>query len=199
MHSVGASAGLRDRRRRQTSERIAAEARLLTDRHGLDGWTMEDLAEAAEVSRRTLFNYFPGKVDAVLGATPELPEDLLARFLEGGPTGNLFDDVGVLAHAALSVQEEDRESLALGRRLLTSTPQLLLAAHKRFEAITEEFAALLLDRRGEPEDERDARLLLRLLVSLHDSALDRFLEEPVGRTFADHYDEALHTARRLLA
>lgn len=171
---------------------------MLTDRHGLDGWTMDDLAEATGVSRRTLFNYFAGKTDAVLGAPPELPADLLATFLAGGPTGRLFDDVGVLAHAALSGRDEGRESLALGRRLLTGTPRLLVAAHERFEAVTAEFSALLLERKGAPHDERDARLLLRLLVSLHDSALDRFLVDPGERSFADHYDEALRTARQLL-
>lgn len=198
MHSMGQSAGLRERRRQETSSRITAEARLLTDRQGLEGWTMDELAQGSGVSRRTLFNYFASKTDAVLGAPPELPEDLLATFLAGGPTGRLFDDVAVLAHAALSVRDEGRESLALGRRLLTRTPRLLVAAHERFEAITEEFAALLLSRKGEPHDERDARLLLRVLVSLHDSALDRFLTEPVGRSFADHYDDALHSVRRLL-
>ena len=62
----------------------------LTQGRGLDGWTMEDLAGAAEVSRRTLFNYFSSKVDAVLGAVgspirrrDEVAADAfaLARFL----------------------------------------------------------------------------------------------------------------------
>ena len=35
--------------------------------HGLDGFTMEQLAERVGVSRRTLFYYFPAKDDAVLG------------------------------------------------------------------------------------------------------------------------------------
>ena len=51
-----------------TSERITLCAQVLADEHGLDGFTMDELATAADVSRRTLFNHFPGKVDAVLGA-----------------------------------------------------------------------------------------------------------------------------------
>ena len=47
-------------RRERTLAMIVQRARELTDRHGLDGFTMDDLAEAAGVSRRTLFNYVPG-------------------------------------------------------------------------------------------------------------------------------------------
>jgi AcrR family transcriptional regulator len=199
MHSMTGSAGLRERRRQETSSRIAAEARRLTDQHGLDHWTMDELADAVGVSRRTLFNHVAGKVDAVLGPPPQLPKDLVDTFRAGGPTGELIEDVAVLALAAVSGSDDDRESLAIGRRLLRRTPRLLLAAHERFEAMTQEFAEVLLARPGEPDDEHDAKLLLRLLVSLHDSALDQFLAEPVGRGFADHYEDALSSARRLLA
>ena len=41
---------------------------------------------------------------------------------------------------ALEAKEPDRESIALGRRVLTANPRLLAAAHERFESVTEEFA-----------------------------------------------------------
>ena len=72
MHSVDESAEKRSRadRRQRMLHRITLTAQRLTDERGLDGFTMDDLAEAVDVSRRTLFNYFPGKVDAVLGPDP---------------------------------------------------------------------------------------------------------------------------------
>lgn len=192
------SASIRERRRHETSFRISAEARRLTDQRGLDGWTMDDLAEAAGVSRRTLFNYFPGKVDAVLGAPPQIPDDLLATFQAGGPTGDLLEDIGVMVQAVLQVDDEDRESLELGRRLLKGTPRLLVAAHQRFEASIDEFAALLRSRSSADLDENGSRLLLRLLVALYDTVLERYLAEPAGRSFAELFDDTLHTTRRLL-
>lgn len=59
--------GLREKQRAATAARIVRSARRLADQHGVDGFTLDDLAEAAGVSRRTLFNYFPTKYDAVLG------------------------------------------------------------------------------------------------------------------------------------
>ncbi|WP_164519727.1 TetR family transcriptional regulator [Nocardioides ferulae] len=192
------SASLRERRRHETSFRISAEARRLTDAHGLDGWTMDELAAAADVSRRTLFNYFPGKIDAVLGEPPQVPDDLLATFQAGGPTGDLLEDIGVVIQCVLQVDAEDRESLELGRRLLKGTPRLLVAAHQRFEASTDEFAALLRTRSTADISENDARLLLRMLVALYDNVLERYLAEPPGRSFAELYADTLHAARRLL-
>src|SRR3954462_3338186 len=114
MHSMTQSAtSLREQKRWQTSHRITLCALRLTDEHGLDGFTMEDLAEAADVSRRTLFNYFPRKADAVLGEMPDIAEAALAAFRSGGPHGNLIDDLTELARLALLVKEPDRESVEL--------------------------------------------------------------------------------------
>ena len=58
MHFMGQSATLtRERKRRETADRITACAQELTEARGLDGFTMEDLAAEAHVSRRTRFNY----------------------------------------------------------------------------------------------------------------------------------------------
>lgn len=74
-------------KRALTAHRITTTAQQLVLEHGLDGFTMEQLAERVGVSRRTLFNYFPGKDDAVLGGPPSVDEDLLGTFRAGGPTG----------------------------------------------------------------------------------------------------------------
>ena len=60
-------------RHEETAHHISACSQLLADERGFDGFTMEDLADAAGVSRRTLFNYFPGKADAVLGEAHDVP------------------------------------------------------------------------------------------------------------------------------
>ena len=58
--------GLRERKKRQTREAIAdAAMRLFFDR-GFDEVTVADVARAADVSEKTVFNYFPAKEDLVL-------------------------------------------------------------------------------------------------------------------------------------
>ena len=60
-------------------------ARVLTAEEGLNGFTIEQLCEDVGVSRRTFFNYFPSKEDAIIGhLLDEFPADAIAEFLAGG-------------------------------------------------------------------------------------------------------------------
>lgn len=194
-----AGADLRDRRRHRTSQRISARAQQLTEQRGLDGFTMDELAVACEVSRRTLFNYFPSKLDAVLGAIPELDPAERATFLAGGPHGRVFDDLGALGRTVLDVAIPDREALALGRRVLTADSRLLLAVHARFEQLTGAFELLVLEREGPSFGATRARLLVRLMLAVFDAALDAYVTASPERPMVELYDEALADARSLLA
>lgn len=190
---------LREQKRWETSRRITLCALRLTDERGLDGFTMEELAEAAEVSRRTLFNYFPGKIDAVLGEHPDLPEAALAEFLAGGPHGNLLEDIAELARAAISDTPPDRDTVDLGRRVLCAHSRLHSAAHQRFQDLTDECGALVSEREGVEYGADQARLLLRLVLVLFDAALDVFVQEGETRTLVEIFDEQLRSARALFA
>ena len=68
MHTVSQSAESPAWRRRiaRQQEIHAAACRLVVER-GYYGFTMDDLAGAVGVSRRTLFNHVPDKASAVLG------------------------------------------------------------------------------------------------------------------------------------
>src|SRR6476646_7144541 len=132
--------------RRETARRINTCAQQLAEQHGLDGFSMEDLADAAGVSRRTLFNYFPGKDAAVLGDPLELEPELTERFVAGGPTGHLVDDMVALIEPALATGDFNRDDVARGRRLLAAEPRLMAAAHERFAAIGAEVVELVAAR-----------------------------------------------------
>src|ERR1041384_7757078 len=58
--------GLRERKRQRTHAAISEAAIGLFLRHGYDQVSVAQVAEAAEVSRRTLFAYFPAKEDLVV-------------------------------------------------------------------------------------------------------------------------------------
>ena len=55
--------GLRERKKQQTWGLIAQTARRLFQEHGFDAVTVADIARAADISRKTVFNYFPTKED----------------------------------------------------------------------------------------------------------------------------------------
>jgi AcrR family transcriptional regulator len=111
--------GGRAQKLEETRQRIVRCAQRLCLDAGFDGFTMDELAAAAEVSRRTLFNYFPSKVDAVLGGA-EVPDftspglvEVAATFRAGGPHGRLVDDLAEVSRILLAAQPIERESARL--------------------------------------------------------------------------------------
>ncbi|WP_435741819.1 TetR/AcrR family transcriptional regulator [Nocardioides sp. SYSU DS0663] len=201
MTSSATEPSLRDAKRRDTEERILASALRLTEEHGLDGFTMDDLAAGAGVSRRTLFNYVPSKLDAVLGPAPTLSEQSRARFVAGGPHGVLIEDLQVLAREILDSRQVDRERFERLRQIADEHPRILLAVHGRFETISADFATLLGEReaqRGTPVDPLRARLIVRLLVTVFDSAMAAYTAGD-DRPLVELFDEHLTAARQLLA
>ncbi|WP_329239088.1 TetR/AcrR family transcriptional regulator [Actinoallomurus sp. NBC_01490] len=61
-----AEPGLRERKKQRTREAISNAAFALFEESGFDGVSVADIAAAAEVSKPTLFAYFPTKEDLVL-------------------------------------------------------------------------------------------------------------------------------------
>lgn len=60
--------GLRERKRRETSERIIEKGLKLFVKNGYEATTLETISEAAGISRRTFFYYFKSKEDVLLAA-----------------------------------------------------------------------------------------------------------------------------------
>lgn len=154
---------------------------------------MDDLAECAGVSRRTLFNYVPGKVDAVLGAGIQPDPALILTFTEGGPTGHLLTDVKELLCVILTAENASPADAGDVRQLLRSDPRLLAAVHERFVELTAQLADAIALREGNAADPLTVRLIATLTISLFDIALDDSLADP-GRTLAEHYRHVFDAA-----
>lgn len=121
----------RELNRRATWHAVHAAAVELVLGDGLAGTTADSIAERAGVSRRTFFNYFATKEDAVLGTrSPRLSDDELAAFAapgaDGGAAHDLFGRVVRLMTAAVRSVFHDLPSFTLEHRLLLKAhPQLL--------------------------------------------------------------------------
>lgn len=76
--------GLRERKKSETRQAISAAALELAIAHGPSAVTVDDIASAANVSARTVFNYFPTKEAAMLGTDPDRRAELIER-LESRP------------------------------------------------------------------------------------------------------------------
>ncbi len=158
---------------------------------------MDDLAACADVSRRTLFNYVPSKVDAVLGVADGDPDPaLLADFLSGGPTGHLMTDVKELLCVALAADDVDAAEVARIRRLIRSDPRLYGAVHERLVDVVSMFSGLIEQREGAVAP-LTAQIVTRLTVSLLDVALDESLADG-SLDLAQHFDRVFTGAADLL-
>jgi AcrR family transcriptional regulator len=76
---------LRERKKLATRRSLRRVALDLVAERGFVHVTVEDIAEAAEVSPRTFFNYFPSKEAALFGANPERVAALRERLVHEAP------------------------------------------------------------------------------------------------------------------
>ncbi|TWG93235.1 TetR family transcriptional regulator [Nocardioides sp. J9] len=195
---IEACTNRREAKRLQTMLRLQHCAIRLTLDQGFDGWTIEDLAAAADVSRRTVFNYFEGKAEVVLGPEPEISDELLEAFVGGGPSGRLFDDLVVVAHEATREHELTELDLTQVRDAIINDPHLLRFVHERFELAAEQLGDLVRQREGADFPADRCRTILRLLMACFDDALERTTADP-DRTFHEHFDASVADIRSALA
>ncbi|CAN7159351.1 TetR/AcrR family transcriptional regulator [Knoellia sp. LjRoot47] len=191
------TAGSAISRREQTSRVITRCAQDLAVEHGFDGFTLEDLAERAGVSRRTLFNYFPGKEAAVLGGPAALDPDVLEAFVAGGPaattaagadtpagdtiaspTGNrLLEDLATLVVSTYTREDPDRTDWHRVHALFERNPRLIAAAKDRFEALVGEVRAATEAREHLPAGHPRARVAVAVIAGIFHDSLGRFLAD----------------------
>lgn len=81
------SEGLRERKKRQTRQDISDTATGLFLERGFDAVTIAEIAEAADVSVNTVYNYFPAKEDLFLDRSVAVTGKL-SRFVRGRDKGS---------------------------------------------------------------------------------------------------------------
>lgn len=184
-------------RREQTAMRITFCAQRLAVQQGYDRSTLDELAQQAGVSRRTLFNYFPGKLDAVLGTRPGLPGPATETFIAGGPHDDLIDDLGELVCALLTLWGQlTREQWSTMRDCFITNPRVFNAAVERFDEIATLMIDLTVRRTG--LSLQHARVAVSLVKGVFASALADFVERDDDRTLDAIFRDHLQTARDLL-
>ncbi|MET0885323.1 MAG: TetR family transcriptional regulator [Mycetocola sp.] len=179
--SDSAISNRRERRMAQTAARLTSVARRLTAERGLNGFTVEEVCDEVDVSRRTFFNYFPTKDDAVLGVDPgeevgKFSEDFLARGSRGWEI--VIDDLVDLVIEHFESTGHDHKPHAEFHAALDREPRLLL----RFLGATRErekqAVALVASREGVAADDPRAVAVVGVLSTLLKHAGEHYLARP---------------------
>lgn len=91
---------------------------------GLAAATIDRIAEKSGISRRTFFNYFPSKEDAILGIRePVIPEDALDEF-NSSSADNLTRTVFLLARVFQAARPPSASKM-MRRDVVAKLPDLL--------------------------------------------------------------------------
>jgi len=144
--------GLRERKKAKTRASIREHALRLFREQGYGATTVEQIAEAAEVSPATFYRYFPTKEDVVLQDDMDV---LALAALEQQPP-ELSPVAAVRAATALSVTGftgEERARFRETTALTMAVPEIRARALDEFARTLDNFAAALAKRTGrEPDD-----------------------------------------------
>lgn len=185
-----------DQRRLARRLQIQDAALELVIQHGYDGFMMDDLAEAAGVSRRTLFNYVADKESSVLGPTEDDEKiPAVVEFRSGGPTGDLMRDLVTTAQRIMDeVQEEDVCAVERHLRIedaMRRDPKLMALVDARFARFTDLAAQAICERQQWPAQDLRARAIATALLALIRLSLEELRDRPDNPGMGDAFREVI--------
>jgi AcrR family transcriptional regulator len=157
--------GLRERKKLKTKAAIQKAALRLFLERGYEATTIEDIAEAVEISPSTFFNYFPSKEDVVL--QDELDPLLYAAFA-AQPA-----DLGPIAALRAAMREvfsnltPEQNNLFKRRLMLVASSQEVRSAMlNQYAGMVTQIAELFAARAGRPANDFAVRNLSGALLGV---------------------------------
>ncbi|WP_018504381.1 TetR/AcrR family transcriptional regulator [Parafrankia discariae] len=194
--------GLRDRKKQRTRDALSAAAVSLFLERGFERVSVAEVAAAAEVSKPTLFSYFPAKEDLVLHRVldhrGEAARVVRARSADRSPLGALEAHflAGLRRHEPVTGLCDLPEVLAY-HRLVFSTPSLLGRMAQFTAADEDALATALAEAAGSPAVQVDARLAAAAVLTVHRVlARENWRRLDAGAAAADVLPAAEAVARR---
>ncbi|MER7205503.1 TetR/AcrR family transcriptional regulator [Streptosporangium sp. NPDC020072] len=186
--------GLRERKKQRTRQTISDIASGLFLRRGFDNVTVAEVAEAAGVSAKTVFNYFPRKEDLFLDRFPEAAE-LITRAIRERPEGE--EPLTALRRLQRELLRDNHPFGAFtdGYRffwqVVIDSPSLQARARERAAEFEELLGSLLAEAAGAPSDDPWSRVSAAMIVSayrtVYVTTVDKvFAGEPIQKVVEEH-------------
>ena len=188
--------GLRERKRAMTLERIAETGLKLFVENGYEATTLDAIAAASGISRRTFFYYLKSKEDVLLAhESGDIPRVLRPTLLEQSPEQSPIE-AARKTFLALASRYMTKESV-LADRILRSTETLRL----RKDALLVEMEEVLAEAMYELWPDETRRPALRLVSMIAIGALrfakENWRQENAAHPLTHYIDEAFDLLDRL--
>jgi len=181
--------GLRERKRRQTLQRISEVGLELFVAKGYEATTLDEIATAAGISRRTFFYYFDSKEDILLASVAGFAEGLRALVVENASAGAPLD---VVRDAMLKLVAPHREAqMITTARLVRKSEALRVRArnHGRFQLFEEAVLEGLCELWPRKENRERWRLIAMISAGALRLAADTWIEQDGKRPLAKYVQE----------
>lgn len=169
--------GRRERKRRQTRERIEAAALKLFLERGFDATTIEDITEAADVSKRSFFDYFPSKEEVVAAWQDGFARELIAAVAAQPEDASIVEVIEAAVNSALRTAIADPQSLALVA-LIRNTPTLQARDQLKYAKLERKLADALFARSGSQGERLRLGMLAAAVVAMLRIGGERWTQSP---------------------
>jgi AcrR family transcriptional regulator len=160
--------GLRERKKRQTHEVIARAAMKLFAARGFDAVTVADVARAADVAEKTVFNYFPAKEDLVLHGGEERRAALIDAIRARPPGASIVESFRAGTMEFIDrVQSDPVESIVVVPRLVAGSKTLRDRLFLSWEQEAATLAPVIAQEAGASEGDLVPAVVARTLAWTH--------------------------------
>ena len=182
--------GLRERKKLKTRNAIQREAMRLFQEQGYEETTIEQIAEAAEISPSTFFNYFPTKEDVVF-YDPYDP--LFVAMLKTRPRD---EPLGVAVRSIVSeglgaALQADRELILTRGKLMFEVPALRARVWEELERTQDLFCGVLAERTGRDPFDFELRVMTMMTIAAVYTAGIEWMRGGASGDLVEIYNRAL--------
>jgi AcrR family transcriptional regulator len=180
--------GLRERKRRETLQRIAETALKLFIAHGYEATTLDAIAEASGISRRTFFYYFKSKEEIVLAWQDGLAEEIRAAVLSEAKHASPLETARGALLKLMARYSSDRAVVI--HRLLRSTEQLRASKQAKYVQQEQVLFEALCEHWPQPKRRRALRVVAMVSIGALRLAIDAWAEEGGRQPVTKYLKEA---------
>lgn len=182
--------GLRERKKQKTRWAIQEHALRLFVEQGYEATTVEQIAEAAEVSPSTFFRYFKTKEDVV---SEDRYDELVVQAIEAAPAG--LGPLATMRHALKvsmgDLRHGENEQILTRMRLVLSVPALRGRMMSGLFQSTDVFSPPLARRLGREPDDFDVRAFVTACMSAAGMAVFVWYDSDGHRDLGELIDRAM--------
>ena len=190
--------GLRERTRQAVRREITEAANALFVERGYEATTIDDIAAAVGMSKRSVFRYFPSKEDLVVGKLDYLADEMLEGIRARPADEPVWQSLRAIFDLLVPhIDTLDKDSVAAPmQRVVFTTPNLLASYLEKQQRMQDVIVAALSERAAAagtpcPAGDPTLRAITAAAFGCLVAAQQAWLESGASGTFAAALDTAM--------